>query len=347
MIRTLVEGLLGDAEHCVACPAGGSYFELFRRMVGAGRVFESAWELRRAAPDLVHTHGFGAGLLGRLANWGSGIPVVHTFHGFYPRGAGVVGGAVRLAAEAVLAPAAKVAVAVSESEKRLVERLCPHLGRRTVVIPNGVRPRTGRSAAVKRGREIRVLVVGRLVYQKHPELAVRIASLCRHLDPALEFEFRLAGSGPLAERVRQEARALGVEDRVRLLGDVTEIGRELEAAHIYLSTARWEGLSMALLEAMHAGLPCVASKVQGNVDAIEDGQTGLLYEPDSPGEAALRIVGLARDAMARRAYGLQARATAEAQFSVASMCRQYLALYRRLTETCAEPAVGAYARTEP
>jgi glycosyltransferase involved in cell wall biosynthesis len=345
MIRTLIEGSLDDAEHYVACPEEGAYFGTFREMLGTERVWAPPWRVRRITPDIIHTHGFGAGLLGRLANLGTGVPVVHTFHGFFPRGAGVAGGAVRLAAEALLAPSASAAVAVSESEKRLVQRLCPHLARRTVVIANGVKPKSRGAAGVAgtagAAAKIRVLAIGRLVYQKFPQMAVRIASICRRLEPTLELEFRLAGAGPLAEETLQMARLYGVANRIRLLGDVGDVGAELASAQIYLSTARWEGLSLALLEAMHAGLACVASRVQGNMDAIEDGRTGLLFDADSPEQAAQHIVSLGRDPLARRAYGLHAMAAAQARFSVESMCGQYLNLYRHLLDACPQSALDA------
>lgn len=330
MIRNLIEGSASEAEHWVACPENGRYFEVFQRMLGESRVCAFPLNVRRIKPDIVHTHGFGAGLAGRLSGLGSGIPLVHTFHGFFPMGAGAGGGAVRLLAEAILAPLARAAVAVSESERRLVERWCPGAGRRTVVIPNGVRSRTGPFTPQIASARIRVLVVGRLVHQKNPELAVRIAAECRSLDPEVELEFRIAGTGPLEGTILEQARALDVAGQIRLLGDIPHVAAELAGCHIYLSTARWEGLSLALLEAMHAGLPCVVSRVQGNVDAVEEGSSGFLYDLEHPEEAARHLIALARDPAARRRAGLEAQARARARFSVEAMCRQYVELYRRI-----------------
>jgi glycosyltransferase involved in cell wall biosynthesis len=347
MIRTLIEGSIHDAEHWVSCPEPGAYFEIFQRLLGASRVFSAVSRARAINPDIIHTHGFGAGLMGRLATIGSGIPVVHTLHGFYPRGAGIAGGVARLAIELMLSPATRAAVAVSDSEKRLVRRLCPLLARRTVVIPNGVRPKHLAMTPAAAPLVVRVLVVGRLVIQKFPQLSARIAAACRRLDPTLEFEFRLAGTGPLGLRTLEEARRLGVDGHLRLLGDVADISPELASAHVYLSTARWEGLSLALLEAMHAGLPCVASRVQGNIDAIQDGHSGLLYDLNCPEQAAQHIVNLARDPIARRSFGQQAQTLAKARFSVASMCRQYLDLYQRVLDPMPAAVSPALEHTRP
>jgi glycosyltransferase involved in cell wall biosynthesis len=346
MIRTLVQGALDHAEHWVACPQDGAYAEIFRRLLGASRVLSFPVNTARVRPDIIHTHGFGAGLLGRLSSLGSGVPVVHTFHGFFPRGSGLLGGTLRLAAEFALAPAARAAVAVSESERSLVQQLCPHLARRTVVIPNGVRPRFASRTPPVTPLLVRILVVGRLVRQKFPELAVRVAAACRRLDPTLEFEFRFAGAGPLHFETVAEARRREVLPNIRLLGDLPDLGPELSSAHIYLSTARWEGLSLALLEAMHAGLPCVASRVQGNIDAIDHGRTGFLFDLDDPAAAAAHIVNLARDPIARRAYGVQAQAAAQLRFSVEAMCSRYLDLYRSVTAPLREPVVPACARSQ-
>lgn len=330
MIRNLIEGAASEAEHWVACPANGQYFEVFRKMLGESRVCSFPVNVRRIKPDIVHTHGFGAGLVGRLSGLGSGIPLVHTFHGFFPVGAGAGGGAVRLLAETILGPLARAAVAVSESERRLVERWCPGAASRTVVIPNGVRSRNESVTPQIASARIRVLTVGRLVHQKNPGLVARIAAECRSLDPRIELEFRIAGAGPLERAIRDQARALGVSGQVRLLGDIPSVAAELAGSHIYLSTARWEGLSLALLEAMHAGLPCVVSRVQGNVDTVEEGRSGFLYDLECPAEAARRLIALARDPAVRRRVGLEAQARARARFSVEAMCRQYVELYWRV-----------------
>lgn len=343
MIRTLIQGSLSSVDHWVACPGDGPYSALFRRLLGPSRVLTFPFNPATVNPDVVHTHGFGAGLT-RLACICRGIPAVHTFHGFYPSGTGIAGGALRLAVEACLSPATRAAVAVSNSERDLVRRLCPHLGRKTIVIPNGVEPRRLESDTPA-PTPVRILAVGRLVYQKHPEFAVRVAAECRRLDPTLDFQFRFAGAGPLERAVNEEARRLDIQSRILLLGDVTDIGGEFGAAHIYLSTARWEGLSLALLEAMHAGLPCVASRVQGNVDAIEHGRTGLLFDSSSAEEAARYIVTLARDSLARRAFGVQAQAAAQLRFSVEAMCGQYLDLYRSVLSPVAHAAIPSCARS--
>ncbi len=330
MIRNLVEGTLEEVEHWVACPGAGAYAKVFREILGEGRVCEFPAGIRKVRPDIVHTHGFGAGLLGRLLNGWSGVPVVHTFHGFFPMGAGVAGGWARLLAERTLGPLARAAVAVSGSEKRLVERWCPGVAGRTVVIPNGVRSRKDEAARPAERGCVRVLAIGRLVHQKHPQMVARIASECRAMAPGVELEFRIAGAGPLARATAEEATRLGVSEQVRLLGDVHPVEAELAGSDVYLSTARWEGLSLALLEAMHAGLPCVASRVQGNVDAIEEGQSGYLYEPGRPEEAAQQVIALARDAELRRVVGRRAQARAQVRFSVEAMCEKYLELYRRV-----------------
>ena len=121
----------------------------------------------------------------------------------------------------------------------------------------------------------------------------------------------LAGSGALWERCRQMAADLWLEDRVIFPGRVGNMGLWYAMADAAVSASRSEGLPFNVMEAMHCGLPVVASAVKGHTDLIKDGDTGLLY-PYGDGEACAEAVRrLMGSRELRRSLGSAARERAE------------------------------------
>ncbi len=139
----------------------------------------------------------------------------------------------------------------------------------------------------------------------------------------------LAGEGPESAALAAKARAVaGVE--IRLVGQLTPIEQALAAADIFCLPSRKEGLGVALLEAMAAGLPVVASAVGGMREAVVDGESGLLVPPEDP-QALAEALGVLLCAPERRAQlGNAARARVRAEFDVARMCSRTEELYVRL-----------------
>src|SRR5690606_20106659 len=89
----------------------------------------------------------------------------------------------------------------------------------------------------------------------------------------------VAGDGPERQRLESQAATAGVQDDVRFLGNRSDIPRLLAAADIFVLPSLWEGLPLAVLEAMASGLPPVVTRVGGNAEIIEDGKSGLLVPP--------------------------------------------------------------------
>lgn len=334
VIRQIVASAHPAMSHLVACPREEPYYERFRQLVGEssmvsipGRCFR--WPsllaiealIRTAGVSVIHSHGFGAGLYGRLAAARTGRPCVHTFHGMMPRG---VAGMVRQLCEATLAPWTAAVVAVSESEAALARRLGP-LSRKLRVIPNGVDFPAER---VESPGWLRALSVGRLEVQKDPLAILDIAARLRNDCVS---SFRVVGGGPLGQAMQREASRLGL-NRVELLGTLDSCRDEYRSADVFLSTSLWEGLSLALLEAMSAELAPVVTRVPGNLDVIEEGVTGFFFEPGDSERAAALLRMLANAPAVRRRVGAAARSSVRRRFAVADTVRNYQALY---LEACA------------
>ena len=284
--------------------------------------------LRSRRFDVVHTHLWGANLWGRLAAVAARVPVVvATEHNVdtWKR-------PYHLALDRALARAATHLVAVSQEVRAFYETRGIGRGRWRVVY-NGVEvpsaPRRGRGEAFRAlglGEGDRVVgLVGRLVPAKAPEVFLRALSLAAARVPALRG--LVVGDGPSRKEAEAEARRLGLAGRVvfaGLRGDVPELLPGLDA--LVFSSLR-EGLSMAMLEAMAAGVPVVATAVGGTPELITHGTTGLLVPPGRPGDLADAVVGLLADAPRAEALRGAARRLVEGRFSLARMIEAHEALY--------------------
>jgi len=122
-----------------------------------------------------------------------------------------------------------------------------------------------------------------------------------------------------AEAVRDAIRKLGIERYVILTGPRRDVPAILRGSCVAAHPGEQEGLSNAILEAMVAGVPVVASRAGGNPEAVADGKTGLLVPPGDADALALAILGLLRDPARARAMGRAGRERARERFSIGSM----------------------------
>jgi len=247
--------------------------------------------LRRLMPgfDLVHAHSSKAGALTRLAamTMRRPPPIVFSPHAW----SWLVGGGMSrfyLSIERLLASRTDVFVAVGEREA--AEGRSALRVHDIVVVPNGVDTDfwspDGPVATRPEGRL--VVCVGRLSRQKGQDLAIRALAEMPNRDVTL----RLLGDGPAKDEMRDLAHALGVSDRVEFWGSVVDPDRHLRAADIVVVPSRWDGMSLALLEAMAVGTAIVATDVSGtevlgdagvvvpvdDVPSLSAAMEGLLYE---------------------------------------------------------------------
>jgi glycosyltransferase involved in cell wall biosynthesis len=127
--------------------------------------------------------------------------------------------------------------------------------------------------------------------------------------------------------LRAFAAEAGIADRAHILGHRGDIPDLLAAADVYAMPSLWEGLPMALLEAMFAGKAIVASRASGIPEAIDEGKDGLLADPGDEVQLATALGRLITDANLRNRLGTAARARAEKEFSAAVMTEAYERAY--------------------
>ena len=334
-------GVAAGVDVTVACPAGG---DLPGWATGAGASWErvdmgrapapgdaaAAARVRRLAADrdVVHLHSSKAGAVGRLAlaatPRGRRPGSAFTPHGWSWLVGGRLAPAYR-AAERALAGVTDTVVCVSGDELDGGRAVLGRAAARARVIENGVdveRFSPGGEAAARDGDPL-LVCVGRLARQKGQDVAVD--ALARMADRRARL--RLVGTGPEAAAVADRAAAAGVADRVELVGAVPDPAPHLRAADVVLVPSRWDGLSLALLEAMAAGAAVVATRVSGA--SVLDG-VGLLVPPDDPGALAAAADRLLAHPDERARLGAAARARAVERFDVRRSVAATLDLWREL-----------------
>jgi glycosyltransferase involved in cell wall biosynthesis len=198
------------------------------------------------------------------------------------------------------------------------------------VIPNGVAlpPPLPRRAA---GAVPRILYSGRLRSRK--AVAVLLAAMPRVLGRVPGCRLMVVGDGEQRHALAQSVRAAGLEATVELAGALPREGAmaRLAEADVFCLPSTYEGLPLAILEAMAAGIPVVATAVSGNPEAVEDGVTGMLVPAESATALADALIALLVDPEQRRRMGEAGRRRAAARFAIEPVVEQYLALLRRLT----------------
>jgi glycosyltransferase involved in cell wall biosynthesis len=140
----------------------------------------------------------------------------------------------------------------------------------------------------------------------------------------------IVGDGPLMAELRALAEALGIAGRTWFSGAIANVRDVLQTFDVFVLPSLNEGISNTILEAMATGLPIIATAVGGNVELVEEGTNGRLVEVDDVAELTQALTEFLSSAQRRREYGMRARETAVARFSLDRMVSQYRAVYEEL-----------------
>lgn len=244
---------------------------------------------------------------------------------------------VRRLGRRMLARRLQAHVAVGVNAARLVEGLVglPHGSVGSV--PNGV-PIERLGAQVSREPGTVIGSLGRLTEQKGYDVLVRAL-------PRLPMaRLVLVGDGPQRGRLQGLAAELGVADRLTITGWVADARSRLAEFDVFALPSRWEGMPLGILEAMHAGLPVLASDVGSVSEAVADGETGYLVAPDDLERVCERLGHLLDAPELRLRMGELGRLTARERFTDTIMAARYEALYDKVLDwwrPLREPSVSA------
>jgi glycosyltransferase involved in cell wall biosynthesis/peptidoglycan/xylan/chitin deacetylase (PgdA/CDA1 family) len=192
------------------------------------------------------------------------------------------------------------------------------------VIPNGIDPDTFPPRQYSTYPR-RIALVACLRQEKRIDVLIDATPriLTRHPDA----EIIIAGDGTCRDALIEQARGLGVADRVRFLGHRDDVPAVLSAADIFVLTSRSEAFPNSVMEAMASGLPVVASAVGGILELVVDGRTGRLVPPGKPEALADALLGLLDQPERVEAFGRAGRRSIEQNYSYVRMVDQFEALY--------------------
>ena len=223
-------------------------------------------------------------------------------------------------------PVTNAVVAVSEEERSAGQAALGRRAARIRVNPNGVdighfRP-DGPVAA--RTNDPLVVSVGRRSHQRAPDVALAALALMRTPEARL----RLVGEGgPERATIEEQAAALGIADRVELVGFRGDVAPDLRAADVVMIPSRYDGMALVMLEAMACGSPIVATRVPGT-SAL--GSAGVLVPVDDARSLAAAIDALLADPRRRQALGKAARARAVEHYALPCSIGGIIRLWRDL-----------------
>lgn len=307
------------------------YFRIERPVsTECARALTAAFRTHRI--DVAHSHEFSMAVYGGWASWRAGIPHVITMHGnrYYAHRLRR-----RLALRAAIAGSAST-VAVSSSLAQSISRDLAIKRSRILMVHNGVRYVPPENVSLRDELHLQpddrlVVAVGNLYPVKGHRHLVDALALLAARHPRLHVA--IAGRGGLDEELRAQARAHGIGDRFHLLGLRADIPAVLAAADIFALPSLSEGLPLALIEAMFAGRPIVATAV-GEVGAtLEDGRIGLLVEPGDAQALASAIGALVEDPVWAKTLGERAANQARTLYDLRRMVGLYANLYERALGT--------------
>jgi glycosyltransferase involved in cell wall biosynthesis len=284
--------------------------------------------LRTRRVNVVHSHEFTMAVYGAAAARRLGLRHVITMHG----GRYFAAQWRRRVAMRWAARHSDALVAVSSATAEHLSRTLKLPPAAVTVIPNGIPFREGARDPVRRELgiapdELLLVAVGNLYTVKGHMILLQALSALHRSEEQLPWRLAIAGRGDEEMPLRTFAEAEGLADRVHLLGYREDVPDILTAGDVFVMPSLSEGLPLALVEAMSAGLPVVASQVGGIPEVVEHEREALLTPPGNPDALADALRRLMRDEATRVTLGGAARRRALSDFGVRAMGDAYERLY--------------------
>jgi glycosyltransferase involved in cell wall biosynthesis len=301
-------------------------------------LLDSARRLRKvvvaASVDIVHTHGIDADLIGALALHGRPERTVCHLHIPPPTDRRESWkAAIRRNLFRFLATRNRTwFIAVADSVRERTAEYYRLASEQIVTVRNGVdlsEFEIDNVASTCRGSGRVVFgTAARLVPAKG--LAYLIEAAARLARKNIPFEVRIAGTGSLLESLECFAQSLGLSDRVRFVGQVTDMPGFYRGLDVFVLPSLSEGLPLVVLEAMAMGKPIAATRLPGTSEVVRDGVDGILVPPADANALGNALESLAADPSLRQQMGAAARQRVRADFRIDRVAREVVRVYERI-----------------
>lgn len=259
--------------------------------------------------DTIFCHEPVGGAMGRIAGHKYNCKVIYTAHGFhFYKGAPLLNWLLYYPVEKWLARYTDALITINREDYELAKRKMKlRNGGKVYYVPGvgvdlekfsktTIDKKTKRSELGIPDDAVLLLSVGELNHNKNHETVIRAIA-------DMNVYYIIAGQGELHQHLEDLIDSLNLRDRVKLLGFRGDVKELYEAADIFVFPSFREGLSVSVMEAMASGLPCVASKIRGNTDLLENTGGGFLCDPHNASEFADKIELLAANVQLREKMG--------------------------------------------
>lgn len=299
-----------------------------------GALFRLSVYCRRLKPTIVHSLLFRANMIARLAGFLARVPIVIS-------SVRVMGGEKKYyyTLEKVTSFMVDRYITVSESVKDHLVQMANIPAKKITTIYNGValNDRCGYPHGAQQlpcGLEAHdrlLLTVGRLHKQKGYDFLIQAFATVR--KECSTVKLLIVGEGEEENNLKNLAKSLDLTDQIIFTGLFLDSGKIFPLAELFILPSLWEGMPNAVLEAMAAGKPVVATEVGGVPELVLHGETGLLVPPRDPDALARAILDLCTDPVRARTMGEAGRVRVQEHFSIASMLDKTEHLYHELLAT--------------
>ena len=252
----------------------------------------------KESPDIIHCHSSKAGVIGKIAGAIKKKPVFYTPHAYsFLSSESVLKQKIYLGIEQVLSRFNNKVLACSVSEKNRAIKDVGHKKKKVLVFENGIKPipKITPLRIEKTWPDRYICSVARPSFQKNVELTIEVIRQVQEKIPAIHIVIMGVGfHSPNLEKVTNLIKLYGLEENVTLLPwtEREDIFHIINKASLYISTARYEGLPYAVIEAMALKKSFVVTDADGNRDLIEDGENGYLVKDENSAAFATKIIAL-------------------------------------------------------
>jgi glycosyltransferase involved in cell wall biosynthesis/nucleoside-diphosphate-sugar epimerase len=288
-------------------------------------VKELVQTIENIKPNLIHAHSGKPGIIARLAGKICNVPVVFTAHGWgFDPNAPKLRRNIALAAEKLLAKFATKIICVSESDRQLAIDLGVVEAERAVTIHNGIDTGVELPVAAAKAKSTQLIMVAR--FNKQQKDQTTLMKAIQQVDRDINVLF--VGTGPDFEEIKNTAKELDILSKVSFLGDRLDVPQLLAQSQIFVLSTHYEGLPISILEAMRAGLPIIATNVNGIPEQVVDGKTGLLVERQDVAGLAAAITTLVDNPILCQKMGYEGIEKLQRDFTIDEMVASTKALYQ-------------------